>query len=405
MIPWGTDAPIYHWPKATVALILINLGVFFATAGLPYEEQMEWALVRGDGLHPVQWVTSNFMHASLGHVIGNMIFLWAFGIIVEGKLGWLRFLAAYLGIGVVYAAIMQVVSLRAEPGHILGASAIIYGLLAMAVVWAPRNELNCVVFFRFMVSQWDIPILWFAAWYIGWEIVEVALSRMAMSSALLHLTGAILGFLLGTIMVKLDWVDCENWDLYTVLAGRQGQAQAKKKNQSKGLSRRQREAILGDPEPAGRGKKGRAEAASDAKSDGERSAAAIRRVRKLLDTDDLTGADATYRGASRAKTGWKPDEAELMELIKAALVRQAWTVAVPPMRDYCRLFPDRADRIRLKLAQVLVRDLQRPGEALRTLDDIRPKALPPSLEQLRRQLQEQARQMQEEGVLELEGDD
>ena len=30
VIPTGTDAPIYHWPYATVALIVLNVGLFFA---------------------------------------------------------------------------------------------------------------------------------------------------------------------------------------------------------------------------------------------------------------------------------------------------------------------------------------------------------------------------------------
>ena len=30
IVPTGTDAPIYHWPYATVAMILINIAVFFA---------------------------------------------------------------------------------------------------------------------------------------------------------------------------------------------------------------------------------------------------------------------------------------------------------------------------------------------------------------------------------------
>ncbi|MFO0954486.1 MAG: hypothetical protein U0835_25665 [Isosphaeraceae bacterium] len=29
LVPTGTDAPIYHWPWVTVALILLNIGMFF----------------------------------------------------------------------------------------------------------------------------------------------------------------------------------------------------------------------------------------------------------------------------------------------------------------------------------------------------------------------------------------
>src|SRR5437879_9699033 len=99
IIPWNTDAPIYHFPWATLGLIGVNtavLGVLIASA--PDIEWIEpYLLTYGDGLHPVQWVTSAFIHAGIGHLVGNMIFLWAFGLVVEGKLGWWRFLLVYLG--------------------------------------------------------------------------------------------------------------------------------------------------------------------------------------------------------------------------------------------------------------------------------------------------------------------
>jgi hypothetical protein len=74
------------------------------------------------------------------------------------------------------------------------------------------------------------------------------------------------------------------------------------------------------------------------------------------------------------------------------------------MRDHCRYYPDESSRMRLKLAHVLIRDRQRPAEALRVLADADPGSLPPDLEATRRKLVQQAERMQDEGVLELEDD-
>ncbi len=41
-------------------------------------------------------VTYQFLHADIGHLVGNMIFLWVFGDDIEEALGRLRFLAFYL---------------------------------------------------------------------------------------------------------------------------------------------------------------------------------------------------------------------------------------------------------------------------------------------------------------------
>jgi membrane associated rhomboid family serine protease len=66
---------------------------------VPSRSEGTLLLQYGAGLKPWQWMTSIFMHAGIGHLLGNMIFLWAFGLIVEGKIGWLPFTLLYLAIG------------------------------------------------------------------------------------------------------------------------------------------------------------------------------------------------------------------------------------------------------------------------------------------------------------------
>ncbi|MFV0446152.1 MAG: rhomboid family intramembrane serine protease, partial [Planctomycetaceae bacterium] len=144
LIPIGTDAPVYHFPWGTIGLIaLCTLVVLGSTlALLPSTESLaaDYALLHGQGLHPLQWVTSNFLHAGWGHLIGNMMFLWPFGLIVEGKIGWRRFLPIYLGLGILEAALEQIC--LPGPGMSLGASSIIFGLMAMSCLWAPRNDIE-----------------------------------------------------------------------------------------------------------------------------------------------------------------------------------------------------------------------------------------------------------------------
>src|SRR3954465_10252008 len=176
VIPTGTDAPIYHWPFATLGLIILNVALLFLVppvAGVVrFDENDEviedaetvsnferYALAIGDGrLHPVQWVTHNFLHYGFVHLAGNMLFLWAFGIVVEGKLGPLKYLLAYLAIGTLHGALVQILLRNSELNMpAAGASAVIYGLLAVCMIWAPRNELYTTVIltagFRIWVFQ------------------------------------------------------------------------------------------------------------------------------------------------------------------------------------------------------------------------------------------------------------
>jgi membrane associated rhomboid family serine protease len=141
LIPYNTDAPIYHFPFVTIGLIVVNAAIFGLEVNDP-EGIIEWTLVLGDGLHPLQWLSNNFLHADLMHLIGNMFFLWGFGLVVEGKLGWWKFLLLYLTIGIIYGAIIQTVMLGAEFGVVLGASGVLFGLLTISLFWAPKNDMS-----------------------------------------------------------------------------------------------------------------------------------------------------------------------------------------------------------------------------------------------------------------------
>ncbi|MBM79091.1 MAG: hypothetical protein CMJ78_00675 [Planctomycetaceae bacterium] len=227
LVPLSTDAPVYHFPWATIALIFANV-VCFVLTGMGAFENIEiwqnWALQFGEGLKPHQWLSMNFLHFGFMHLIANMIFLWCFGLVVEGKLGWWRFLLAYLGIGVLGGCLIQVVMLGYEglsPGA-GGASLVVYGLMAMSLVWAPKNEVSCLLVLWIRVFIIEITILKMGVFYIGIDVIFGLIKGFTVGGELGHVIGPILGFALGTFMLRQDWVDCENWDLFAVLKGTYG---------------------------------------------------------------------------------------------------------------------------------------------------------------------------------------
>ena len=191
-----------------------------------------YALTLGDGLHPVQWLTHNFLHYGILHLAGNMLFLWAFGIVVEGKLGALKYLATYLAIGTLHGALVQSLLLRSGlEGNAAGASAVVFGLLAICMVWAPeRAELRGHPPHRLPHPRVSLgPVLHDRrAFYIGEQVVWLALRGLvggALVSELGHLSGAFWGTVLAIVLLKAGWVDCEGWDLFALAAKRRKLAQ------------------------------------------------------------------------------------------------------------------------------------------------------------------------------------
>ncbi len=86
IIPYSTDAPIYHRPFATGTLIAVNVAVFVGLAAIGSSITNDSHIARdlcltyGLSCRPWQWITSTFMHADVVHLLGNMICLWAFSV-------------------------------------------------------------------------------------------------------------------------------------------------------------------------------------------------------------------------------------------------------------------------------------------------------------------------------------
>ncbi|MBM4067654.1 MAG: rhomboid family intramembrane serine protease [Planctomycetes bacterium] len=110
-------------------------------------------------------LTSMFMHGSIMHLLGNMLFLWIFGDNVEDYLGPLRYLAFYLVCGVLASMAHIATTYLFHQNPLipsLGASGAISGVLGAYLILHPHRRVT-VILFRFLT---DVPAyvaigLWF----------------------------------------------------------------------------------------------------------------------------------------------------------------------------------------------------------------------------------------------------
>lgn len=97
---------------------------------------------------PIIWLTlltSMFMHGGIGHIGGNMLYLWIFGNNVEHRFGHVLFLGFYLLSGLV-GSLAQI---AVNPSGVipnLGASGAIAGVMGAYLILFPRNKVNAVFF-------------------------------------------------------------------------------------------------------------------------------------------------------------------------------------------------------------------------------------------------------------------
>ena len=144
---------------------------------------------------PVTLVTAAFLHGSLGHLIGNMIFLFAFGYTVELALGRGRYLAFYLLAGCA-GEVGDLLARWGSPIIGLGASGAISGLMAMYAMIYGRRRIRFFYQLLFYFDYVKAPaIILLPAWIIH-EFLQQWLNPEGGVAYMAHAGGLIGGALL-----------------------------------------------------------------------------------------------------------------------------------------------------------------------------------------------------------------
>lgn len=149
-----------------------------------------------------QFLTFQFMHGGVLHLIFNLFSLFFFGIAVEQTLGTRKFLQIYFGSGVAGGFLQILATALLYPAEYarvdtVGASAGIYGLIAVSAMINPYNT----------ITLWGIfPIraIWFitAAGLISLYFTIVPVGGVAHAA---HLGGIIFGLLYVKWFLNNEW--------------------------------------------------------------------------------------------------------------------------------------------------------------------------------------------------------
>jgi membrane associated rhomboid family serine protease len=162
-----------------------------------------WVL-RFSEIDPKRMLGAMFLHGGIGHLAGNMLFLAVLGLLVEGALGSMLFLALYL-VGGICSALASLAWHWGSPGTALGASGAIASLMgAYCVLWGTRK----VRFFWWFFVVFDYvkaPALILLPFWLGWELVNLAWSRGSNIAFDAHAGGIVAGALLALGVRALGW--------------------------------------------------------------------------------------------------------------------------------------------------------------------------------------------------------
>ena len=157
-----------RFPAITALIIVVNVAVFIAELMHGDAFVLAWSVVPANivaGHHWITLLTAMFLHGSWSHIVGNMVFLWAFGPEIEDAMSPLRFSVFYL-VGGFVAMLAQVAASPSSTVPNLSASGAIAAVMGAFLVTYPRDQMRALLVIFIFVRVKQIPaafliVVWF----------------------------------------------------------------------------------------------------------------------------------------------------------------------------------------------------------------------------------------------------
>lgn len=183
MIPLRDSVRPKSFPFINYSLIILNIYVFYKQLQL-FPDELEpflqtygvipakmaelspWLLLSGQWEPFLPFVTSLFLHGSLLHIGGNMLYLWVFGDNVEDRLGHFRYLLFYLIAGIA-GSLAHIYFNPDSSVPTIGASGAIAGVLGAYFLAFPKARVLALVPIAFFVTITEVRAVFFLfLWFI-----------------------------------------------------------------------------------------------------------------------------------------------------------------------------------------------------------------------------------------------
>lgn len=154
--------------------------------------------------NPVTMITSSFSHGSWDHLIGNLVFFYAFAAAVELIIGSLAFggviMVMVFGTSISYSLAMMSVQ---NPLPTVGLSGIVMGMIAMLAFFMPTAKVRCFYWFIIKIGTVAVSAWILALFYFGLDVYTLmSQDEMGGINLIAHISGAIIGFAMALMFFR-----------------------------------------------------------------------------------------------------------------------------------------------------------------------------------------------------------
>jgi len=245
IVPYGTSVKMHHdagsmqikaWYANVGLMILTGLASAYVLVTLMAGDPRTLAahaLWSGSNFSVGQLVTSVFLHASIAHLLGNMVFLWVFGSSLSMATGMLWYPLIYLGLGVCAGYLGHVLPAGAGPDvPCIGASGAIMGLNGMFLVLFGRTKVHMAAWFRLLwftephVKIFAVRGVWAVLFFIAFDVAAIVLGWTGTVAHGVHLAGFVSGVALGLVLLQTGAVKSHGDDVVAWLSKGSGKPSA-----------------------------------------------------------------------------------------------------------------------------------------------------------------------------------
>lgn len=167
-----------------------------------YNDMLEGVVTLSYGLRPAYpaphtFFTYMFLHGSIGHLLGNMIFLWIVGCVLEVGCGRFIYTGVYF-LGGLFAVVVYALVYPDSTVPLVGASGAISGLMGAFTVLFGKKKVNIFYSLGFYFNYLKVPAIILLPIWIGKELFQLFYGSVQHVAYVAHLgglaTGAVLGF-------------------------------------------------------------------------------------------------------------------------------------------------------------------------------------------------------------------
>ena len=204
MIPYRADVPMERWPIANFTLIGSVLICFVLQFSMS-DKTIEIMVLNGFRVRGL--FGHLFLHADIGHVLGNMLFLWVFGNAVCAKFNNVTYVPLYLLLGLGAG----VSHLMVDGNPAIGASGAVNGIVGSFFVLYPLNEISCFAWF-FGPRFFSVSSIWMILLWLGFDIWG-AMSGTGGIAYFAHIGGFLTGSIVTIAALKTNVISMRQGEI------------------------------------------------------------------------------------------------------------------------------------------------------------------------------------------------